>query len=532
MKALSFWLFAALFLFQCSDSQNEKEQDKTELRSPEDRFGELFREVQMAGVFPDSKTFADCTPKMTDQEILDIYESNKSHPEFHLKAFVLQHFDLPPSYSSGFVSDANLSPQEHIRALWPYLTRNPDTTTDGRSTLIPLPHPYIVPGGRFGEIYYWDSYFTMLGLQVDNKTELIENMVENFAHLIGAVGHIPNGNRTYYQSRSQPPFFACMVGILAEVKGDEVFRKYRAALEQEYNFWMDGQDRLSANAPMYRRVVRLDDGSILNRYFDDIATPRPESYREDIETAEKSGRPQEQVWRDIRAAAESGWDFSSRWLRDGKTLTTIQTTEIIPVDLNSLLYHLEMTLSKSFELEGDTARSATFRDVAQKRAAALNSVCWDASQGRFADYDFVQKKQTGRPSLATVYPLFFGMASPEQAKKVANDIEKTFLQPGGVVTTPAYTGQQWDAPNGWAPLQWLTIRGLRNYGHVGLADEIEKRWVALNVRVYKTTGKMVEKYNVMDMSLEAGGGEYPVQDGFGWTNGVLLRLMNEQAKNE
>ena len=131
-------------------------------------------------------------------------------------------------------------------------------------------------------------------------------------------------------------------------------------------------------------------------------------------------------------------------------------------------------------------------------------------------------------SLATVYPLYFRMVTKREADKVADAIEKNFLRAGGVVTTPNNTGQQWDAPNGWAPLQWMTIQGLRNYGHDRLANDIKKRWVDLNVKVYRSTGKMLEKYNVEDLSLSTGGGEYPVQDGFGWTNGVLLKLLKEK----
>jgi len=121
--------------------------------------------------------------------------------------------------------------------------------------------------------------------------------------------------------------------------------------------------------------------------------------------------------------------------------------------------------------------------------------------------------------------MYFKIASPEQAKAVASIIEKNFLQSGGVTTTLETTGQQWDAPNGWAPLQWITIQGLENYGMHDLAKETATRWIALNKKVYQRTGKLMEKYNVYDTALDAGGGEYPSQDGFGWTNGVLLKLL-------
>ena len=177
------------------------------------------------------------------------------------------------------------------------------------SSLVPLPHRYVVPVGRFREIYYWDSYFTMLGLEQSGRHDLVVDMVQNFAWLIDTFGHVPNGNRSYYLSRSQPPFFAAMVELLAERDGERVYATYLPQLAREYAFWMDGVARLAPGSA-YRRVVRLKDGTILNRYWDDRETPREESYREDIETARTSTRPAHEVYRNLRAAAESGWDFS------------------------------------------------------------------------------------------------------------------------------------------------------------------------------------------------------------------------------
>ncbi len=492
--------------------------------SPDERFGQLFVAVQMAEVFPDGKTFVDCTPKFTTDSIMKAYEANKNQPEFHLRAFVLQHFDEPKKYASGFQSDTSKDVAAHINSLWEVLTRQPDQANTG--SLIPLPNPYIVPGGRFGEIYYWDSYFTMLGLQAAGKAAMIENMIDNFAYLLDTIGYIPNGNRTYFLGRSQPPFFASMVQVLATLKDNAVYKKYLPSLQKEYNFWMDGADQVNAQNTTHRRVVRLKDGAILNRYWDDQAKPRPESYREDVETAAKTDRPKEEVYRHLRAGAESGWDFSSRWFADGKRLETIHTTEIIPVDLNALLYNLERTLEKAHQINGDNENANLFAQRATQRRDAVMQYCWNEHLGYFEDYDFVIDRKTSILSLAGVYPLFFQMAEPAQAQAAAKIIQQKFLKSGGVITTLDATGQQWDAPNGWAPLHWITIQGLRNYQQNDLADIIAQRWIDLNVKVYKNTGKMVEKYNVMDTSLEAGGGEYPVQDGFGWTNGVLLKLLS------
>ena len=195
--------------------------------------------------------------------------------------FVKQHFEIPGNKLSFQIDSSTIN--KHITTLWSVLKRPSDERISG--TLIPLPNPYIVPGGRFREIYYWDSYFTMLGLEEDGEVETIQNMVDNFAFLINEYGFIPNGNRTYYLGRSQPPFFAMMVRTLADAKTKKVLSKYLPELEREYSFWMDGVTNLE-NEKTYRRIVKMPDGEILNRYWDDNATPRPESYREDIKTAE------------------------------------------------------------------------------------------------------------------------------------------------------------------------------------------------------------------------------------------------------
>ncbi|SDL80723.1 alpha,alpha-trehalase TreF [Siphonobacter aquaeclarae] len=502
--------------------------------SPDEEFGALFHDVQTKALFPDSKTFADAEPLISSGHILKAYEEEKGKPGFDLRAFINQYFEIPKPLNSGFTSDTSLSAEAHINALWPVLTRKPSGRV--RGSLLALPRSYVVPGGRFGEIYYWDSYFTMLGLQVAGKDSLIDGMVANFAHLLRYQGHIPNGNRSYYMSRSQPPFFSLMVELLAETKKDPaILVTYLPELQKEYYYWMSASNdediKQAADlkpGQALRRIVRMPGGVTLNRYYDDKATPRPEAYKEDIAVAQHSGRKAEDVYRNLRAGAESGWDFSSRWLKDGKTLATIHTTEILPVDLNSLLYHLEMTLSKVYGLMNDTKHSQSFKNLAEKRRKALLQYCWNEKDGFFYDYDFVEGKQTGIPSLAAVYPLFFNLATPEQAKGVARKLKAEFLQAGGLTTTLTPTGQQWDAPNGWAPLQWMSIQGLRQYGENELASEAKSRWIHENIRVYKATGRLVEKYNVYDISLLGGGGEYPLQDGFGWTNGVLLRLLSEK----
>lgn len=476
----------------------------------------------MQRVFPDSKTFVDALPKSEPGIVVSEYQQQRSAPDFDLRRFVLLHFTPPSEGASAYRSDAQRDVRAHIDALWPLLTRQPDEAQP-YSTLLPLPNPYVVPGGRFREIYYWDSYFTMLGLEESGRHDLTLAMLANFAHLIDRYGHVPNGNRSYYLSRSQPPFFAAMVELAAARDGAEVYRRFLRQLEREHAFWMDGAEQLSSGSAT-RRVVRLPDGTILNRHWDDRATPREESYREDVATARAAGRPAPEVYRNLRAAAESGWDFSSRWLGDGRRLETIRTVEIVPVDLNSLLYRLEQTLATAYRATNEPAKARAISARAWTRRAAMHRYLWNDEAGAFGDYAWRERRLTGHLTAATLYPLFFGIATGEQSGRVATFVEQTLLKPDGLATTTVNTGQQWDAPNGWAPLQWIAIRGLRENGGERLAREIACRWIRENVLAYRATGKLVEKYEISGDG-PAGGGEYPLQDGFGWTNGVLRRLM-------
>jgi len=495
--------------------------------------GALFQDVQMAHVFPDSKTFVDASPRQAPAELRAMYAAEKERPGFSLADFVRQHFDLPASQGGHYATDTTRSMEDHIRDLWPVLTRTPDSAR-AWSTLLPLPNAYVVPGGRFREVYYWDSYFTMQGLVVTGRTDLVKSMLDNFAWLIETVGHIPNGNREYYLGRSQPPYFAAMVGLYASATDTAQALGYLPALEKEYAFWMEGSEALRPGEA-HRRVVRLEDGAVLNRYWDDIPAPRPESYREDYTLGMSlPAGEREPFYRHVRAAAESGWDFSSRWMRDPKDLRTLETTNIVPVDLNSLLYHAERTIAALHRVRngaGDREAGERFEAAAARRRTALLAHAYDAREGFFFDVRWTTGARiTDRPSLAAAAPLYFGLATDEQGTAVAARLERDFLKPGGFATTLIPSGQQWDAPNGWPPLQWLTIEGVRRYGRTDLARSARDRWLALNRRTYAATGKMTEKYDVMDLSRAAGGGEYPNQDGFGWSNGVALALAAQAAR--
>jgi alpha,alpha-trehalase len=523
--------------------------------TPDKIYDDLFVDIQMAKIYPDGKTFVDLVPKRSPQAIMTDYKKIKKIPpaDFSLKKFAEENFEMPTSQQLNYVTREK-DVVAHIQALWSVLKRNPDKPLQG-SSLLPLPNPYIVPGGRFREVYYWDSYFTMLGLKESGEIKTIEDMVNNFAYMINTYGHIPNGNRSYYLSRSQPPFFALMVELLAEIKGDAIYATYLPVLEKEYQYWMMGSEKLTAGAAS-QRVVKLPDGTLLNRYWDDLDIPRQESYRQDVETAEmtvnsflanstfkndkqkeKAAAPvRSETFRHLRSGAASGWDFSSRWFADKKNISTIQTTQFLPVDLNCLMYQLELTIKTAYTKIASTKSDVTARNIAlagqyDKRAMdrkkAIEQYCWNETAGIYADYNFMSQKVNDQVNMSGMFPLYFQVADRVRAEKQQKSVIRDLLKDGGFLTTPENTGQQWDAPNGWAPLQWIGIIGLEKYGYFDESRQAAERWVKLNKSVFERTGKLMEKYNVTDLKLDAGGGEYPSQDGFGWTNGVLLALIRK-----
>jgi alpha,alpha-trehalase len=493
---------------------------------PSIAYGELYRDVELAAIFPDSKTFPDMIPDAAPPTVLDEYRAAKGSPGFDLASFVQQHF-TGPTPSGPTVNPALPGRRllDYVMGLWPILQQEA-TSVPPYSTLQPLPYPYVVPGGRFREVYYWDSYFTMLGLEDDGQHQLALDFLNDFAFELDQFGKVPNGNRSYYLSRSQPPFFSLMVRLIGSADGNGAEVGYLPQLQQEWDFWTEGADKLRPGEAG-RNSVRLPDGTLLNRYWDARDAPRDESYKEDVETAVGSGRPPALVYRNLRAAAESGWDFSSRWLTDGTTLGTVRMLSILPVDLNCLLVHLEETLSEAYRAQKDAGQAAAYRARALTRSEAIRRLMWDPQDGVFSDYLWETGEFTGAVTAATLYPLFLRVATANQARVVAETVEQKLLDVGGLATTLIESGQQWDAPNGWAPLQWIAVIGLRNYGFDGLAHEIAARWVHENIAGYRRYAKLVEKYNVTTPGGdEGGGGEYATQIGFGWTNGVLVALTS------
>jgi alpha,alpha-trehalase len=488
--------------------------------TPAELFGPLFVQVQMDALFPDGKLFADAVPTASPLVIMRRYRAAKPRSRAALLQFVQTNFSLPTAASTP-PARPDKTLEAHIARLWPLLTRQP-IVPPPYSSLLYVPKPYVVPGGRFREFYYWDSYFTMLGLIPDGHLATARDLVDDFSYMLREYGHIPNGARTYYLSRSQPPVYYLMLGLLSADPSSS-WSAHLGDLEREYAYWMEGAAGLQPGQAR-RNVVAMPDGSLLNRYWDAHDTPRDESYRNDVLIARASGRAPARVYRDLRAAAESGWDFSSRWLGDRRHLTTIDTTDIVPVDLNSLLYGLEEAIAGGCRTRHDEACAQRFAGRARRRRQAMDRYLWSARAGYFMDYDWRHHRRNPELSAATLYPLFTGVADARQAHAVAAVTRARLLKEGGIVTTNIDSGQQWDAPNGWPPLQWIAVMGLRRYHQAALAHEIARRWLATVQRVFAHESKLVEKYDV-EHALPGGGGEYPLQDGFGWTNGVTRGLL-------
>ncbi len=330
-------------------------------------------------------------------------------------------------------------------------------------------------------------------------------MLDNFAHAVATIGHIPNGFRSYFLTRSQPPFFAAMVQDYGRAVGDLAadYAAYLPTMEAEYRYFMTTPHN-------HRR---------LGRYWDAANSPRIEMYGSDLAWSDHA-RTHPEFCRDLRAACESGWDFSSRWLTDPLDLGTIRTTQIWPVDLNRLLLRHEEILAEA------SPDGAAYRAAAAARRRAISERLFDAERGYFFDVLAEDGSLIPITTAAGMFPLYAGAATQGQAERVAKWMETHLLKPGGLLTSDVECGQQWDCPNGWAPLQWIAVQGLGRYGFHELAETLRKRWLASCDTVFYATGKFVEKYNVLAPNAASGGGEYALQDGFGWSNGVYLDLSD------
>jgi len=429
--------------------------------------------------------------------------------------------------------------------------------------LLYLPNPYVVPGGRFNEMYGWDSYFIIRGLLRDGRIELARQMIENFFFEIDHYGSILNANRTYYFTRSQPPFLTSMIRALYEeekARGHEdrqwLSKAYRYAAK-DYELWIRSFHQ--AGDTGLARYYDLGEGPVPEmgddpRYYLDVAGyllvhPEDSSYgyflepskntaqagsREfDVQVCESSASQtsrlcssssklsfSEDYYKGDRSMRESGFDISFRFGPFGGS-----THHFAAVCLNSLLYKAEGDMEDFASLLGKADEARVWHERAQKRRTAINQYLWNPQRGMFFDYDFMSRKQSSYEFITTFYPLWAGVATPEQAKAVAANLA-LFEKPGGVAMSTRETRVQWDLPYGWAPTQLITVEGLRRYGMNEAADRISREFISMVTENFQRDGTIREKYNVVTRSSETvlTAGYKSNVIGFGWTNGVLLEL--------
>jgi alpha,alpha-trehalase len=386
--------------------------------------------------------------------------------------------------------------------------------------------PFIIPGGRFREYYYWDTFWTVEGLLVCEMKNTVRYMIDNFVQLVKNYGFIPNGGRIYYLNRSQPPFLIPIVDLYLAATNDFDFVKgILTSLEAEYDFWNT------------KRVIEVSvAGTVhrLNQYAANMNTPRPESYYEDVHTAEgMTGKAQADLYQDLASGAESGWDFSSRWLkRSSKSLKSIRTRKIVPVDLNAVLYRNELTLERMYKRAGDAAKAEKFKQLAVKRRLAMEQVFWNERKAAWLDYDLETNSSNLVFYASSVVPLWAGLhhGNVTRDEIVVNALEelKVLDYPGGMPTSLVDSKQQWDFPNSWAPLQYMAQEGMANSANDNIKEiafQLAQNWILTNYKAWNKTKAMYEKYDARVQDAPGGGGEYGIQIGFGWTNGVALHLL-------
>ncbi|CAI5452087.1 unnamed protein product [Caenorhabditis angaria] len=517
--------------------------------------GPILEAVNYHQLYNDSKTFVDMPMKQNPQDVLNAFNlkfQNSTAPEkinkTDLQTFIDQYFSaagteliqcVPDDWKEkpeklATIKDPQLREWAYkLNGIWKQLCRKIDPSIEqhnSRYSLLYVPHHFIIPGGRFREFYYWDAYWIVKGLIASEMYNTTRSMIRNLATMVNTHGFVPNGGRVYYLQRSQPPFLSAMVYELYEATNDKDFiAELLPTLKKELDFW--DQNRM-INVTMDNKTYKL------YQYKTASNVPRPESYRVDTENSAKFGNDtarQQQFYQDIASAAESGWDFSTRWFSDHLTISTIETTNVIPVDLNGLVCWNMDILEYLYEQVGDMDNSETFRSRRADFRNSVHNVFYNKTDGTFYDYNVRSKSHNANFYTSTAVPLFtncYNTMNTGIVQKTFDYMDRmgAFTYPSGIPTSMIQNSEeQWDFPNGWSPNNHMIIEGLRKSANPEMQDqgfEIASKWVLGNFKVFYETGHMWEKYNVIGSYPQPGsGGEYDVQDGFGWTNGAILDLL-------
>lgn len=516
--------------------------------------GPLLDAVQKAHIFHDSKHFVDMPMVHDPDTTLAAFEQlpNKTDPKA-LREFVFQHFtepgaELQSCQQADWLPEPSSFDRIHdpvyrqwayaIHAKWRTLCRrmkddvknNPD-----RYSLIHSAHPFIAPGGRFREFYYWDTFWTVKGLLASQMYNSTKSVIMNLADMIERFGFVPNGGRVYYLHRTQPPLFAGCVHEYYKATNDLQFVKRMLPLMEKERVYWQRERAVDVKTPNGETVQ-------LYQYRANADGPRPESYKEDIDTAShvESDSEKKAVYSDIASACESGWDFSSRWFSyDEKnpyanTMRGIRTSKVVPVDLNSFMCWNERIMADLYAAVGNETQSKAHRADFESMRYNMKKVFWNGERGTWYDWDLDRNDQRHSYYVSNPTPLFAGCAHD------AKDIHQQTLEylkssgaagfAGGLPTSFVHSGEQWDSPNGWAPTNHIVIEALRQSNDIRVQEaafRLADKWIQTNYFVFvRSGGKMFEKYNVESFKSRAGGGgEYEVQEGFGWSNGVMLDLL-------
>ncbi|CAN5465557.1 hypothetical protein BH20ACI3_BH20ACI3_40560 [soil metagenome] len=411
--------------------------------------------------------------------------------------------------------------------------------------LLYLPYPYVVPGGRFNEMYGWDSYFTQVGLVRDNETVLAKNMVDNFLYQIEHYGKILNANRTYYLSRSQPPFLTQMIlNVYRKQRNVSWLRATVPAIEKYYSFWIE-EPHLTKQTAL-SRYYDLGDGpapEVLSGERDDKGRDHydlvKDFYRthdvKDYELSQYYDKGKDQLtdlfYKGDRSMRESGFDPSNRF-----GPFNVDIIHYDPVCLNSLLYLMETDTAEILRILGRARQARVWANRAEERRQRINRLMWDEQDGLYYDYNFAKKEVRRYPFVTTFYPLWVGVADKRQAARIVANLY-LFERPGGLLTSTNVTGSQWDAPFGWAPTEMIAVEGLRRYGYTNEADRISTNFLSMILKEFIQHNTIVEKYDVERRESEVSAGlkfGYKSNEiGFGWTNAAFTELyaqLSERAK--
>ncbi|XP_068146582.1 trehalase-like [Drosophila tropicalis] len=515
--------------------------------------GILLDKVQRSEVYPDCKTFVDMKMRHPADTILANFRRlcnckrvNGYAPD--LKDFVEHHFDgsgselmswtpsdwqAEPPYVTKICDNELKKFAYKLNDQWKQLGRqisndvqqNPDMYS-----LIYVPNPFIIPGGRFREYYYWDSYWIIIGLLASGMYQTARGMIDNFLSIVRQYGFIPNGGRIYYYGRCQPPLLVQMIKAYVDKTDDEKYAiQSLPLLESEIDTFLE-----------YHKV-EVEGGYTMYQYRDTSAGPRPEAYREDLASAQDfaSDTDKEHHFTELKAACESGMNFSSRWFVNSSdsgvgSLGNMKTSSIVPVDLNAILFRNCKTLSYFHKKAGNTDKEKHYQQIACRLVRAIRDVLWNEEAGMWFDYDITHNIPRPYYSITNFYPLWMRAFPITDRKKISKSvmdyIESNMLDnyPGGVPITLVNTNQQWDYPNVWPCMMYVLIEGLENLGTTEAKDMSRRwahRWIKINYEGYRKSGLMYEKYNCENSGAPGVGGEYETQNGFGWSNGVAIYYL-------